>query len=529
MLIISSVTALGIGDRIPGSFISKDAENYKLFPGEYAENPPESVGFIIENGGVPLNPSGGLFVHTVTPGNSGRCYFAVTSTTEHENLTIIPGQNSLEKPVISEVAAVQPIYIGQGSPLNRIDITGKSVEFILHGRGGGYTIGGDNPQEVNYLFFGNKKQGWREGLPFKFYAFIEDDILKIIPCDRQWTGGRPVLESPDPRDHCPAINTWYYGYNQNIFASNLNDPKIIPNYTEEQLLGILDWVQDELGADTNRTYLTGTSMGGSGCISLAIHHPEKFALVYARVPAVAYLPDANLNRLECFCGPLDASASNHLGEPFIDHLNAILQVNKVKTNLPHIIMLSGRLDQSIAWINNPPFYHAMNAARQGLTAFWSERGHADFDNNFSEKNFAPPRKRFSLDESYLVITNCSDNGNPGNGAPLDGDERGWINRGFDWKDIVDSPEEYAVTILAYFCTCRYDYRSISLGFGGCTRCDGGNFKSTDEFYSAGFGIQCVLGAGRIDVWDGNQLCRIINCLWYQYGACCSNGFPGSII
>jgi len=441
--------------RDPHSFISKNADNFKQFMGEYSDNPPAPVGFVIENGGSPLNPAGGLFVHTVTPESSGKCYFAVTYTTDQENTTIIPGLNATETPLLTEVAPAQPIYIGNRTPLTRTEVAGKSIEFILKGRGSGYTVAGDHPQEVNYLFFGNKKQGWREGLPFKFEAVLEDEILKIVPCDRQWTGGRPVLESADQRDHCPAINTWYYGYNQNIAVSNVNDPKIIPNYTEEQILGILDWAQNSLGANPHRTYLTGTSMGGSGCISLALHYPERFAFVYARVPAVAYLPQMNLNRLECFCGPLDNSATTHLGIPFIEHMNAIVQAEKTTANLPYIVMLSGRQDQSIAWGNNPPFFQTMNHTRQGITAFWSEGGHSDYDENFIEKDFAPPRERFSLDRSYLVFTNCPANQNPGRGDPSDGDLSGWINRGFDWNLTLDTPEEYAATIWVDYEGIKY--------------------------------------------------------------------------
>ena len=37
----------------------------------------------------------------------------------------------------------------------------------------------------------------------------------------------------------------------------------------------------------------------------------------------------------------------------------------------------------------------------------------------------------------------------------DGDAAGWINRGLDWEDIVDTPAEYSVTVLAYYDGLEY--------------------------------------------------------------------------
>ncbi len=61
----------------------------------------------------------------------------------------------------------------------------------------------------------------------------------------------------------------------------------------------------------------------------------------------------------------------------------------------------------------------------------------------------------ALSRSFPVFSNSSDNRNPGNGDRQDGDIIGWFNRGLDWKDLVDTPDEYALTVLA-------DYPGIQL-------------------------------------------------------------------
>lgn len=54
--------------------------------------------------------------------------------------------------------------------------------------------------------------------------------------------------------------------------------------------------------------------------------------------------------------------------------------------------------------------------------------------------------RYRLDRSFPAFSRCSDNKNYGNGDPSDGDIVGWINRGFDWKVVADTPERYAITL-----------------------------------------------------------------------------------
>lgn len=422
------------------------------------EAPVEPVGLVIVNGGAPLDPSGGLFVHTVTLEDTGPRYYAVTLTgpdgVENSRLTL---ENSLEQPIIGHVEPIQPIFIGkQGVVYPQNAAQDKSSMLFLHGRGGGNTAGGKAQAKVNYLFFGNKKQGWREGLPFKFNMVVDDTTVQIWPCDRQWTGGRAVLESRDERDHCPAISSWWYGYPQRIYETTLYTNKVIPNYTQEQLIGIVRWAQDYLGADPYRSYLKGWSMGASGAIVLGFHHPELFARIDAFVPAVAYTPETNLGVLECFCGPLDKADVNHKGESFIDYMNGILTAKRSITDLPFVFMLSGRTDRSIPWINNPPFYRAMNEARQAIVAYWSGGDHSSANRDFPEAtHWGPALEQFRLDQSYLAFSKCSNNGDFGDGDPNRGDTIGWINRGLDWEDIVDTPDRYAVTVLAYYQGLQY--------------------------------------------------------------------------
>lgn len=452
---------LSEAEKIGHHIETHSARDWWQDPASFFKNevPAKPEGFVIENGTAPLDPGRGLFVHTVTSQNEGRCYYAITATGADgtENTDILLGKNSLQNPVIGKVAIVQPIYIAKdGVAHTQNSAQGKSLIFSLHGRGGGYTAGGKSPAKINYMFFGNAKQGWREGIPYKFYLAITENTVKVAICGRQWTGGRPLLESKDGRDHCPAINTWYYGYPERIYETTSYENKVIPNYSEEQILGIARWVQEYLGVDPNKCYISGGSMGGSGAVSMGFHHPGVFAHIYANVPAVAYTPEGNLGRLICFCGPLDDTVVTHEGKPFLEHMNSILTAQRTKANLPFLFMLSGRTDRSIPWPNNPPFYRAMNEARQAFVAYWSDGEHGTAGKDFPKNShFAPAREKFALDKSYLAFSNCSNNDDPGNGDEDNGDAVGWINRGLDWEDIADTPAEYSVTVLAYYDGLKY--------------------------------------------------------------------------
>jgi dienelactone hydrolase len=432
-------------------------------PASFAPDAPAAppAGFRIQAGAAPLDPSGGLFVHTVTPQTAGASYFAVTSSsaTGVEDTTLVPGVNTLIEPVVGRVALAQPIWQEDGPAPAPGSGKGKSLTFVLHGRGGGKTAG-PGAQRVNYLAFGDAKQGWREGLPFKFLVSISDTTVRITPCDRHWAG-RPVTESPDRRDHCPAISSFWYGYNSRLYETTRTTKSVVPNYTEEQILWMMRWAQAYLGTDPNRTYLTGGSMGGSGAISLAMHYPQHFAAVMATVPVVSFTTRGggrgSLARLDCACGPVDATTVNHEGVPLLEHMNGELQAARAKTDLPYLFVTHGRTDRSIPWANNPPFYRAMNAARQGLSVYWNNEDHAGVARACPDdvKAWTPLLERFALNRSFPVFTNCSDNKDPGDGDPARGDIIGWMNRGLDWKDVVDTPTLYAITVIAAHPEIRY--------------------------------------------------------------------------
>ena len=401
---------------------------------------PPHEGFIIAPGGKRLSADSGLHVHTVAADEAGSAYYAVVGA---ENGEIVAGQNSLAKPVEQRVETVAPIWQETGAALDPAAGKGLPLHLMLHAKTG---KGG-----MQYLVFGDKTLGWREGLPFKFGVQISGDAVIVTPTDRTWIGRM----FPEGKDGCqkltPAIHSFWYGYNSNIHDPAKMAEGVCTNYTERRLLWILDWVQRTFQTDPNRTYASGGSMGGCGMMSFALRHPEIFAGLYAHVPIVAYDKGPggdSVRRIDAECGDLDKPCSE--GMTVRERLDATKFVREHKGDLPFVLISNGRKDGSIPWWKNPDFYRAMRDGRHAFVAAWNDGGHAECGGLLPADIRAMGNLRsmhhIALNKSYLAFSNSSLDNNPGNGDAADGDIEGYMNRGLAWDEPVDEAGKYEVVV-----------------------------------------------------------------------------------
>ncbi len=415
--------------------------------------PAEAKGFVIAHGGAALDPASGLHVHTVTPAMAGPRYYAVTWS---GGPTPVPGASSLTSPCLAEPGQPLPVWLGDTPAPQRQSAQGKALIIALHGRGGGVTAG-PNARPANCLWFGDRDQGWREGLPVKFHLSSTGDAVTLTLHDRVWAN-RPVRESPDGRDHCPAISTWWFGYNQNLPVTTDTTEIIGSNYTQRYIIALIEWAQNWLGTDPNQTFLTGGSMGGSGAIALALHFPKVFAAALAHVPVYAYTWEtcstsqaATAGRIACPMGPLKGRTAKLLdGTDLLQHLDGARNI-ATREDTPPIFATNGRSDASIPWNNNPPFYRAANNARQAFAVYWNNGAHGMSSSAPDDvKKWHELFRKYRLNQCFPAFANCSDNRDFGNGDPENGDPEGWLNRGLDWHTVTDQPNRLAMTITANY-------------------------------------------------------------------------------
>ncbi len=399
-----------------------------------------------------IDPEGGLFVHTVQRDRQGPLFFAVTTSDAGgaEDRTLIAGANSTRSGLAASAATIEPVWQGKGERPPLGAGAGMPLSLSLHGKSGVIA-------DSEYLAFGDATMGWRDGLPFKFSVRVKNGEVEIRPTDRAWIN-RNHDEASD--GGAPAIWTFWYGYNSKIYDRSLMAQGTPTNYTECRLLWILDWVQKYYQTDRNRWYCSGSSMGGCGTISFGLRHPELFAACDARVPIVNYTYAgadprlASAHRLEAsaWAGPIGPEVLTHEGVPLLDRMNSTAFVAKATADLPFLFILNGRKDGSIPWVNNPPFYRAMDAAHQGFAAYWDDGEHPTAGKAAPEDIKAWPKamRRFRLNESFPAFSRTTANRDPGNGDPKVGDTVGWMNRGMDWREIEDAPDHYAITLRADF-------------------------------------------------------------------------------
>ncbi len=422
----------------PATYFEKDSS------GAYTPS-----GFLIREGGEPLDPQDGLFVHTVGPGEPRRAFYAVTMTVNgSEDTRLKIGINSLAQPVDQKCQPIQPIWLGApGDKPVPGSATGLPAVMSLHGRGG--------REKVSWLAFGGPETGWREGLPFKFHAIITDRHLQLTPTDRTWVG-RTLSESWDSRDHfSPAIDTFWYGYSDRIFDRDSMAIGTAVNYTERRNLWLLSWARSYFRPDSTRMVLEGGSMGGCGGLSWGLRHPELFCAVVSDVPLVGYFgPEwgGSEKRLTAFCGPLDRPCNDNPSlRQRMDSRTVLSEAAGCGMDLPFIVISNARQDMSIPWQPNPRYYRMLDSTRAGCVVAWDNRDHAtcmsDPDPWF--RKWHDPLWLASVlprDRAYLAFSRASQNGDPGDGDPVKGDSLGFLNYGLEWSDILDQPERFEATV-----------------------------------------------------------------------------------
>lgn len=403
-------------------------------------------GWIIQPGGDPLDPRGGLFVHTVSKKDPARAYLAVLGAQEStEQLTI--GVNSLADPVAIQPGEMQAIWQLQNTPRSA---KGKPLVIFLHSHQG-------RPKgELTHLFFGDKTMGWREGLPFKFKVTVGEDAVLMEPYDRVWIN-RKMSEAEAKANNgtydtqFKNIESWWYGTNDKINHPDSIAAGTPTNYTERWLLWAMHWVHQNYGTDPQRVYAFGSSMG-TGVLRLVLRNPDRFASVDLLVPILDPFGEGNIgNRMHSRVGAAQSICSD--GIPLKDRLNTLRAVKATTTDLPPMVLRIGREDKSVFWGKKPLFVRTAQQHKQALFVGWDNGTHATamrkphtgFPNWF---DFAWHINHFARNRSYPVFTGFSADDHLGSGDPHTGDTTGFINRGLDWTILEDSDTAYRIKITA---------------------------------------------------------------------------------
>lgn len=264
---------------------------------------------VITNGGSQLPAGTGLLVWTLATndfagGDSGTGYYAVTTVNADgvENRaalgvtnTVGPLGESVAEPLPVEAAAnVGPrghLY------LQFMDLRRWNPTFHAPQPGNGfYGLNASLPAVRHALAY-----------VYDYVVFEPECSTGVVPVFfslHGWgdDGYRPVTSDPDPWGWCAykiyprdQSETWWFGFaRDHDFRAGgaIAAGDAVANFTEQRLLwmlrGLIRQPPAAATVDTNRIYVYGQSMGGSGTLALALRYPNVFAAAYASQPMTDY-------------------------------------------------------------------------------------------------------------------------------------------------------------------------------------------------------------------------------------------------
>lgn len=417
---------------------------------------------IVPGADLPLDS--GLFVHTTA--ETGAFYYAVTSVdSTGENTAVTPGQNATASALPETLNVPQPVLQRTVTPGNgrTYDIyahwtsdTGttlyprmcvvpsKAFSFMVMRRGTGAT----HPLLVSFHAYGGNYYG-SPGNPITGTGYSEEWVL-----------------SPDDVLENDIRSSFWYGYHDG-FDWYTGQP--VPttgtdvDYTQRRAVYALDWALAHLPVDPTRIYFSGWSMGGFGATFIGHAQRDRVAARLAYVPKLdlSYLtevnPDANFNPgaghrvySDRRWGTVETNLPCSDGCPVYDRLNYAVQVSATPAEgLPHATFFAGRNDITVGWGEKIAPVDAMLAAKQPFVFFWDSRTHGGTD---SLVEWSPIQYwtswlyDYRLDESLPAFSNCSADGEMGDGDPTTADQYGTVNGYLEWKS-PPSDEAYAWSVV----------------------------------------------------------------------------------
>ena len=284
------------------------ANFYANYHNDGGWQPRYSPRVAISNQGAFLPVGTGLLVWTLATNDfagaaTGTAYYAVTTVdsagTENtidftSGNTFGPLEEGVAEPLPVEAAA----SVGENGHLfiQFMDLRNWNPTFHAPNPGNGYLgMDSESPAVQHALAYA-----------YDYTVFEPDCGTNPVPATvslHGWGGGSygPVTGDPDPWDWCTyriypvdQSETWWFGFaktNDFRAGGEIAAGDTIANYTEQRVLRMLRDLQHAPPGppvDTNRVYVYGHSMGGSGTLAFALRYPGVFAAAYASEPMTDY-------------------------------------------------------------------------------------------------------------------------------------------------------------------------------------------------------------------------------------------------
>lgn len=397
--------------------------------------------------GTALSAFAGLAVHTAT--GTGAAYYAVITHDRTGAVTDSPvsaGNNAMTFPVSESAGTRVPLKYYDSADATHRTSTGSSITgtgnlplwFKLHASGGcgnAITVGD------LWQFWGDSTMGYQEGVQNAFSVFEDhgsslfgQKTLIAVTCDTAWTS-----------DGLGQLETNWFGYLAVPLGSSDPAPRAQPT-TEAQLNWLIDWAVSHYGADRNKIYGWGQSMGGWGTSTWTVRHPEIFAAVFPEMPRWRMLKVADMASKNSAVTATISTLMPDQTTAYLDRMDTVAYIqSRCGQYVPFIGWGIGRQDGYATWQEQVDMVNALKACRLGFAFNWNNGTHPDGPAAAAVIR-TQYQTRFTKDSSYPAFTNSSIDSNPGNGDPADGDLAGCINCGFNWTAVAEVATTWSTAV-----------------------------------------------------------------------------------
>jgi hypothetical protein len=398
---------------------------------------------VVRDGAEPLPRATGLYVHTCA--KPGAAFYAVlTSVNGVVNTASLSAANSLEAPVAEAAGEGEPVLQGELPHPPMWRYPDRRLHYV---RWVAPPYGNLPCQYYN----------WSVAVPAKLGEQVPLELCFHRDAGSYWrTHYRIERDSIVLAPHDFPLQTWWYGYHESIGTLRSFRRGAVHNYTQRRLLAFIEWAARKWPIDRNRVLVTGTAYsGGSGALHLGLRHPEVFSLICSGhgVPdyAAAIRGTAGGRRRRMFdslqrvCGKLDWALRAGTGRSVWEELDLTEYVRGLPAGaeLPMVAMSAQHYVAWGLWPAYHEFFNVMLAKRRSLVASFSWYGARIVAVSRTATFPGVIRLDVARNRSMLAFRG------PGTAVlskPKGG--MGGFNGSFRWKDVLDRPGRYEVTVFA---------------------------------------------------------------------------------
>jgi len=391
--------------------------------------------FVIDEKAGPLPPGMGLYVHH--PAKAGRRYYAVV-TVRGETVNAGDLAANVAGPVDETVGTGVPVRQGEGLRGPNFDYPGTRWTYVQ------WCAPPLAPRPNMYF-------NWSVLIPPNTFDPDTPPLPGMEPMAKApaelyfhkagYSHAQPnskmLIHSIQlaPHDYPPS---GWYGYNEAFGTDQPFRPGKVRNHTQKRIIAFLDWAVGHLPIAADQVICTGAD----GAAALALNYPERFAYVWITGfnRSGGVLDPKAAKGYEAAWGPKCPEITDERGRGNWEWAELDRLAVAARKDLPLFVCLGyswGRIEGYAK--GQGRFYKAMDQARQPLMAYWGWDG-LRRRGNANQYTGQWRGKLITRDMPIPAFTNSSRN--------IDRESTGNAGGSFDWKDVVDTADTFAVTIVS---------------------------------------------------------------------------------